>query len=509
MTEPRVRLEPPIRLESADPATAPAPLPAAPNVAVLVAHGMGQQVRFETLEQVARLLLPWAADPEVVVREVRIGEERLHRAEIRIAGDGGGAPRNVHIYEAYWAPLAEGKISARETVEFLVRAGIQGIRAARRPFRRWMFGGHVVLRTLPRTVAHLFFTLLFIGALAVLRLTIPAILGASLLGIGAGSAVAAALRLPILWANLLSFAVLGLAGGAVAWMHRAQPRTPRAAGVATRALIWAALATPILAALALAATAVTAFVSPASLPEWRGLGRAYWPVALTLWSLVMLVAHRVEHFLMQYVGDVAIYLSGHRVNRFHETRAAIRSAAAAVFRAIYTARAPGAPALEYDRIVVAGHSLGSVVAYDSLNAVLNEDRAGNGALRARERTALFLTFGSPLDKTAFLFRTQTDRTSVLREALAASVQPMIQTYDRPPWVNLHSRNDWISGAIDYYDAAPDAPGHVINREDPAASTPLAAHVEYWRGSLLAETLRAAIVSWRRVPEVDASGRGAA
>lgn len=492
MTEPQVRLEPPLRLEAADPATAPGPMPAAANTAVLVAHGMGQQVRFETLEQVARLLLPWAAGPEVVVREVNIGAERLHRAEIRVRREGGGAPRNVHIYEAYWAPLAEGKISARETVEFLVRAGIQGIRAARRPFRRWMFGGHVPLGTLPRTVAHLLFTLLFIGALAVLRLTIPAMLGASLLGIGAGSAVAEALRLPILWANLLSFAVLGLAGGAIASMHGAHPKASRAAAVLTRGLIWTALAAPILAAAALAVTAVAAFVAPAAVPAWRDLGAAYWPVALVLWALVMVVAHVVEHFLTQYVGDVAIYLSGHRVNRFHETRGAIKSAAAAVFRAVYAARTPGANVLEYDRVVVAGHSLGSVVAYDSLNAVLNEDRVGHGALRARERTPLFLTFGSPLDKTAFLFRTQTDRTSVLREALAASVQPMIQTYDRPTWVNLHSRNDWISGAIDYYDERPDAPGHVINREDPAASTPLAAHVEYWRGSLLAETLHAAI-----------------
>ncbi len=500
MTEARARLEPPLRLEAADPAAASGPLPAAPNTAVLVAHGMGQQVRFETLEQVARLLLPWASDGEVVVREVRIGDERLHRAEIRVPGGGGGAPRNVHIYEAYWAPLTEGKISARETVDFLVRAGIRGVRAARRPFRRWMFGGYVSLKALPRTVAHLCFTLLFIGALAVLRLTIPALLGASLLGIGAGSPVAEALRLPILWANLLGFAVLGLAGGAIASVHRAHPKASRAAAVLTRGLIWTALATPILAAAALVATAAVAFAAPDALPAWRDLGRAYWPVALVLWALVMLVARGVEHFLMQYVGDVAIYVSGHRVNRFHETRAAIKGAAAAVFRAVYAARTPGAPALEYDRIVVAGHSLGSVVAYDSLNAILNEDRGWDGVLRVRERTPLFVTFGSPLDKTAFLFRTQADeRTSVLREALAASVQPMIQSYDRPPWVNLHSRNDWISGAIDYYDEHPEAEGHVVNREDPAASTPLAAHVEYWRGSLLAEILHAAVRDAPRPP----------
>lgn len=492
---PDVRLEPPLRLESVDPRAATGPLPGAPSrVAVIVAHGMGQQLRFETLEQVARALLPWASRPDVAVREVRIGEERLHRAEIEVDAGPGRAARQVHLYEAYWAPLAEGRISARETVAFLVRAGVDGIRTARRPFRRWMFGRLVTLKALPRTVAHLLFTLVFIGALALLRLTIPAMLGASLLGVGAGNAVFEALRVPILWANLLGIVVLGGAGLAVGAMHRARMPAGKPAVEAVRALIWVALATPVLAALALVWTAGAAAFAPAWLPAWRELGRAHWPVALSLWALVTIVSRRVEHFLTQYVGDVAIYLSGHRVSRFHETRGAIKAAAASVFRAVYTARTPGAAALEYDHIVVAGHSLGSVVAYDTLNAMLNEDTVGQGVLRVRERTKLLLTFGSPLDKTAFLFRAQADESSVIREALAASVQPMIQTPDRPAWINLHSRNDWISGAIDYYDETPDSPGHVVNREDPAAATPLAAHVEYWRGRMLAEVLHAGITA---------------
>ncbi|MGA2214415.1 MAG: hypothetical protein ABSH31_14160, partial [Bryobacteraceae bacterium] len=45
------------------------------------------------------------------------------------------------------------------------------------------------------------------------------------------------------------------------------------------------------------------------------------------------------------------------------------------------------------------------------------------------RTRALITFGSPLDKTAFLFRTQSNHPrDEMREELAASVQPLILSY---------------------------------------------------------------------------------
>jgi hypothetical protein len=72
-----------------------------------------------------------------------------------------------------------------------------------------------------------------------------------------------------------------------------------------------------------------------------------------------------------------------------------------------------------------GRSLGSVVAYDTLNGLLNED------VSRSTRTQLLLTFGSPLDKTAFLFRAQSEFSDV-REALAAATQPLIVDYALRP-----------------------------------------------------------------------------
>src|SRR6267378_7649959 len=70
--------------------------------AVIVAHGMGQQVRFETLEQVANALRSEEAaragrpaGPRVTADVVMLGDCRLGRAELRVTGTDGAA-REVH-----------------------------------------------------------------------------------------------------------------------------------------------------------------------------------------------------------------------------------------------------------------------------------------------------------------------------------------------------------------------------------------------------------------------------
>src|SRR5437868_9542775 len=83
---------------------APAAPGAKPPVAILVAHGMGQQIPFQTLDAVAeglRRLDPhadWHVKP--VARTIIAGDERLSRLELRVRA-GAHAERQVHIYEAY------------------------------------------------------------------------------------------------------------------------------------------------------------------------------------------------------------------------------------------------------------------------------------------------------------------------------------------------------------------------------------------------------------------------
>ena len=200
---------------------------------------------------------------------------------------------------------------------------------------------------------------------------------------------------------------------------------------------------------------------------------------------------------MQYLGDVVVYVESHTVDRFAALRAQIRECVADRARAIYAATGKEA----YDKVVVVGHSLGSVVSFDVLNQLLCEDasdqQAGRLGRNVAGRTPLYLTFGSPLDKTSFIFAIQHRRTTQAREALAASSQPMLQDYAWRPerWVNIYSPWDIISGALEYFDL----PGasdrrQVINRKDEDATTLLVSHVEYWENALLPRVLSEALTA---------------
>ena len=119
------------------------------TVAVFVCHGMGQQVPFETIDSVARVLRkavtsenPGTDPPKIDINLVSFPESErpLPRAALQFeAAD--GTTRAVHIYETYWAPLTEGKVTLRDVMSFLFSAGVYGLVRTKRPFWRWMFGG--------------------------------------------------------------------------------------------------------------------------------------------------------------------------------------------------------------------------------------------------------------------------------------------------------------------------------------------------------------------------------
>jgi hypothetical protein len=147
-----------------------------------------------------------------------------------------------------------------------------------------------------------------------------------------------------------------------------------------------------------------------------------------------------------------------------------------------------------------GHSLGSVIAYDTLNRLMLDDWLCGGALQVAERTATMVTFGSPLNKTAFLFTIQGKDTLHIRERLASTVQPLIMSYPKfrkLKWINVYSRNDIVSGDLKFYDL----PGYqddpvpavaVQNIKDRDAAVPLVAHVAYWKNKTVWKELLSAI-----------------
>jgi len=513
------------------------PHPEGRRVAIIVNHGMGQQVPYETLDGVAQAVWRGVGEPpsgvtspRSLIRRVRLGtqgkddvETELVRAEIQIQH--AQQMFDVHIYESYWAPLTEGKVTLKDVMTFLFDAGLNGFKNTQaRTFRRWMFGQEYSF-DLPKV--RLMFTLgaLMLLLLALVFMNAVLVAAAASHAIGASGSFPGSFTVPLtsdfivadVAAVLIALGTLVLPG-----LYKKATRQPSIPRWLSR-LGWA------LIAVGAVLIVMAGFCMPLQLacfhPEnWLWIWPSGWAADLTkaewnriwvtlLWSVELLAAYAARWFLIEYVGDVAAYIAAHTVSKFYDLRQEIWQTAMKVARAVYRAQAhhkasPDGPGFLYEKIIMVGHSLGSVIGYDVLNGLLLEDEFSDRPLHVANRTRMFLTFGSPLDKTAFLFRTQADMCSAVREVAAAAVQPMIQNYDNRPheWVNLYSGSDIISGHLDFYDppnesnakdktpfmdpaTAPVADDRAVNNiPDSDARTPLAAHVEYWNGKPFAEQL---------------------
>ncbi len=216
-----------------------------------------------------------------------------------------------------------------------------------------------------------------------------------------------------------------------------------------------------------------------------------------VWPFLIALSAQIRTILVEYMGDVAIYVTPSKLDRFDEVRDAIKQRARDIVSAVYLACEPGSNRFLYDQVAMVGHSLGSVIAYDTLNALMLDDWLTGNFQGIANRTNSLLTFGSPLDKTAFLFTIQATHSLRIRERLAATVQPLIESYPKFrkfPWINVYSLSDIISGKLIFYDlksvqAKKPLPLEAVhNMKDPDAYVPLLAHVDYWKNSFLWERL---------------------
>lgn len=568
---------------------------AVPKYAVLVVHGVGQQTKFETLDMLADGIARaagGAVDGPPVARLVTVEDEWLQRLELTLRTDGG--TRELHVYEAYWAPLTEGAVNLRDVIYLVFRAIYDGISNGTSEFRRWLFGQYRQFPPQVRTVAMLLVGLATLLSLILINTAIGLVVGMRWT-LGGGEAVigdglygdlstafnvlfvfvfafvialglhrwAGRARAPVvvrtvagslsvlLFALALAVTIaVGLAIPLLFYLHRVAgpshklPLFPSTFGLARvdgfndrvevlvpllvvvllvaaalrflvqvgRALVRAFQHGEKRKALTIAVLAFVAVLALGSMREVAWLGLTDWGIGVSgssalergsVWALLIAGSLIIRRVLVEYVGDVVAYVQSHTVDRFDELRTKIRERVYKTARAVYGYR-DSRGNLEYSDVLLVGHSLGSVVAYDTLNRLINEDVSGAGGLPPLgviDRTPLFLTVGSPLDKTAYLFGTQRKQKGGTY-ALAATVQPLIQraAYRPARWVNIHSRWDPISGEIDFYglEHEGDREGDrltVHNLVDPDATTLFLAHLEYWQGTLIYKTLVDAL-PWR-------------
>lgn len=180
-------------------------------------------------------------------------------------------------------------------------------------------------------------------------------------------------------------------------------------------------------------------------------------------KLVSMFENQLEKAFM---GDVVRYLDMDPRSKYYETRQKIINGAV---EELYALMADN----DYDQIIIAAHSLGSVIAYDAINRVILQISAKKGSeydeiKKKADKIVGLVTFGSPLDKIGFFFReyieakyqiqremtenTYTFRTISLFDGPKQIKQPdPFYAFPQIRWLNFYHRKDIISGKLDLYD----------------------------------------------------------
>lgn len=196
---------------------------------------------------------------------------------------------------------------------------------------------------------------------------------------------------------------------------------------------------------------------------WQGIAN------LGLIALLIGAGWVFKAVFVDYLGDVALYVTADETSAFYRTRSEILHEASRKLR--YLLR-------NYRTVALVGHSLGSVIAYDTINRLRLETQLPPSASTTAsveevltngefERLKTFITFGSPLDKVLYFFRQrikpyETVRAHILHELHGFRRLPDLLTSDEtivdqtmPPndtvrWINFYSHMDPVGARLDFY-----------------------------------------------------------
>lgn len=508
------------------------------RTAILVIHGIGEQRPYETLDQFARNLTRYlkyeGGIDDLAVSAQKIDHNDWVEAMVRLETKAHG-PRTqegwesatIDLYEYYWAPMTEDKISYKETISWLIKTTLTPIRMldqnvkaiADEPDKEELSRSAIFYRELRRIVllfVPVALLLLLLGAWLPSAVNIgPILKQTAKLWDADHPVVRAAMTILFLLAAVIYWIVVKqLAGKWLRWFRQQEAMID--SSVTMNTFFFATL-------VGLAGAAI-GWLFKVNLEQ-------YFRPVLNLRIVFALgsfgIARLLQYFLADFVGDVAVYVNVDAKAKNYAVRRAILNGAASAITRILKDDVRG-----YDQVIVAGHSLGSVIAYDCLNELMN--RCQQGAVLDRaiyatpdqllgtlptdavihradlDKIKGLVTFGSPLDKVHYFFRdyvpdNQSIRSQIL--ALLASfrtrgidrdygiyrLQPYIANQlSNVRWLNAWSPQDPVSGMLHFY-----AP---VERREFHYLIPIYAHLSYWEDLSFYEFFSEPLLLGNAVPE---------
>lgn len=520
------------------------------RIGVLIIHGMGEQNAYDTLDLFARGLYRHFVKTRGAAYDLKAewkerGSDPSHaqkewtQAQIRFEPNaaGAGLPQ-LTVTEYYWSPVTKGKLKDIAVLTWLIRTGLEpyrylseNLQAMTEAARRAGVGGQsarlphkakqsafILLREflrlalfyipllgsflalaaflsylpdLPKLLAslvQLHYQGRLLGLFLVLRIIILVSLSGYFANFGkwwrlrlakssSGRRFSAiSLALAIIFAVALLLSPLGL----LHWFQYCPP-------CGTYPSVWGGGGWKGFLGFLARATLVV--------PPFTDFFRPLAELGIALW---------IRNFLINFLGDVAIYTNLNQRQTNFAVRSQILEECGHAITSLYNDLQNEGDDFE---IVVAAHSLGTVIAYDTLNDLFNRARIGAPAPgaqatmpQAREvclKLRGLLTFGSPLNKTYYFFRDQSAAEAILRAQIIdqlhsfrllaptgaldgvrvatfdfgdAELRGRLQTFR---WINIWSLMDPVSGKLFFYDV-PERDQH-----SRCYWVPLLAHLSYW------------------------------
>lgn len=497
-----------------------------PRTAILVIHGIGEQEPYEPLDAFARGLFSHFKQrcPGVFLSPIQIGHKDWTQVGMRIEfpestgslnGTTGGK-RFIDLFEYYWAPATEGKRTAVETVKWVLKTDFTPLRyfvddlqqelgsanengrkpslALKRVTQVWLREVlRVVCLYLPLAVLFAFVLsrLLSVSSYARSALRVLAAVQAAWGRQGQRGLSQLAHLLPSVL-TLFTNAVLLLMVWFALQTYFEWRRHPGDA-IDNRADRWWLKAN-------LASIAV--LLIPAAyldLVRYRAAFAAVFEVLLrpanlaALASLALLVS--LSYVLTAYVADIAVYTNMDAKSKDYDVRNKILAGSTEALKLLLKNS-------DYDRVLLAGHSLGSVIAYDTINELLLECSSAPAAdsdkserIHCAELRKLkgMATFGSPLDKIYYFFREHVKRDQAIRAQVLSLLHSFrkcqshrdygqfkftykLDCLDRDgefTWINAWAKRDYVSAKLKFYCLQED------DQKEFPYRVPGAAHLSYW------------------------------